>query len=170
MINKLLSIFWNGEERRVKAFWRLSLQGGAWLALIVALAVPAVIVVTMVFSIPPLDIGEYIAKSEPLRLVFAVLSLAVTLITVWPAGRFLDRRKFVDFGLRLHWNWWSDLCFGLVLGAVLMALVFLVEWASGWVTIAGFFPSSPTGLPFILGILPSLVAYICVGIYEELLA
>jgi membrane protease YdiL (CAAX protease family) len=168
MVKTVLSIFWNGEQRRLRAFWRLGLQESVWFVLLMASAVPVVIVAVVAFSIPPLDIERYMTESETFRLVLGAISLAVTLITTWSAGRFLDRRRFVDFGLHLHRDWWIDLCFGLALGAVLMALIFLVEWAAGWVAFADFFQSSSTGLPFIPGILSNLVAYICVGIYEEL--
>ena len=168
MAKTILSIFWNGEQRRPRAFWRLGLQESVWFALQVASAMPVVIIAMVAFSIPPLEIARYITESEPFRLVLAAISLVVTLIAVWPAGRFLDRRKFTDFGLHLHWNWWIDFCFGLALGAVLMGLIFLVEWAAGWASPAGFLQPYPTGLPFIPGILSSLIAYVCVGIYEEL--
>lgn len=168
MIKTLLSVFWNSEQRRLRAFWRLGLQESVWFSLLAASAMPVVIIAVVVFSIPPLDMVKYITESELFHLVLAAISLVVTLITIWPAGRFLDRRKFTDFGLHLHRNWWIDLCFGLALGAVLMFLIFLVEWAAGWVTLAGFFRPSSTGLPLALGILFNLVAYICVGIYEEL--
>jgi membrane protease YdiL (CAAX protease family) len=168
MVKTVLSIFWNGEQRRLRAFWRLGLQGILWFVLLMASAVPVVIIAVVVFSVPPLDIERYVTESETFRLVLAAISLVVTLITIWPAGRFLDRRRFADFGLHLHRNWWIDLCFGLALGVVLMTLIFLLEWAAGWITFANFFQSSSTGLPFIPGILSNLVAYICVGIYEEL--
>ena len=168
MIKTLLSIFWNSEQRRLRAFWRLGLQESVWFALLMMLIVPVIFVAVVAFSIPPLDIVSYISESEPFRLVLAAISLAATLITTWLVGRFLDRRKFTDFGLHLHWSWWIDFCFGLALGAVLMGIIFLVEWAAGWATPAGFLQPSPTGLPFIPGILSSLIAYVCVGIYEEL--
>ena len=168
MAKTILSIFWNSGQRRLRAFWRLGLQESVWFALQVASAMPVVIIAMVVFSIPPLEIARYITESEPFRLVLAAISLVVTLIAVWPAGRFLDRRKFTNFGFHLHWNWWIDFCFGLALGAVLMGFIFLVEWAAGWATPTGFFQPYPTGLPFIPGILSSLIAYVCVGIYEEL--
>jgi membrane protease YdiL (CAAX protease family) len=111
---------------------------------------------------------RYVTESAPFRLALTAISLVATLITVWLAGRFLDRRRFADFGLHMHGNWWIDFCFGLALGALLMGLVFLTEWAAGWVALAGFLQPASTGLPFIPGILVSLTAYVCVGIYEEL--
>jgi membrane protease YdiL (CAAX protease family) len=119
VIKTLLSVFWNSEQRRLRAFWRLGLQESVWFSLLVASAVPVVIIAVVVFSVPPLDMVRYVTESELFHLALAAISLAVTLITIWPAGRFLDR------------------------------------------------PSS-TGLPLVLGILFNLVAYICVGIYEEL--
>jgi membrane protease YdiL (CAAX protease family) len=167
VIKTLLSIFWSSEQRRLRTFWRLSLQIGVWLTLQVVSVVPVVIIAIIAFSIPPLDIERYVTESEPFRLVLTAISLVATLITVWLAGRFLDRRRFIDFGLHLDRNWWIDFCFGLALGALLMGFIFLTEWAAGWITPAGFLQSVSSGLPFIPGILASLIAYVCVGIYEE---
>ena len=47
--------------------------------------------------------------------------------SVYLAGRLLDRRWFREFGFRFDRDWWTDLGFGLGLGAVLMTGVFVVE-------------------------------------------
>ena len=57
-----------------------------------------------------------------------LLSLAI-------AARFLDRRRFADFGLHFSGGWWADFGFGLALGAGLMALIFAFELAAGWVSV-----------------------------------
>ena len=95
--------------------------------------------------------------------------LAAFLLSVWCAGRFLDRRHFADFGFRLSPSWWGDLGFGLVLGALLMTAIFLIELVTGWVTITETFKSDTNGITFPIDILWALVTFICVGIYEELL-
>lgn len=48
-----------------------------------------------------------------------------------------------------------------------MGGIFLTQLALGWVTVTGTFSSGFDGLPFILGILPPLIIFLCVGIYEE---
>ena len=36
--------------------------------------------------------------------------------SIWLAGRFLDRRRLTDFGLRFSRYWQIDMCFSLALG------------------------------------------------------
>ena len=63
--------------------------------------------------------------------------------------------------------WWRDLCFGLLLGALLMFLVFIVELALGWITIANTF-AAPASQSFWVALVSPLTLFLAVGIYEEL--
>jgi membrane protease YdiL (CAAX protease family) len=83
-------------------------------------------------------------------------------------GWLLDRRRFVDFGFSLCRGWWVDFCFGLALGALLMAAIFAVELALGWVTVTDIWRSSGA-IAFPVAILVPLIAFLLVGYYEELL-
>ena len=180
MTKKLLSVFWNGEQRRLRAFWRIVLQGIYFVALLVALIVPVVIVVVI------LTVAEQwgalpasLSGSGALGILLLLAALIETLlraISVWLAGLFPDRRRFADFGVHLNLNWWIDFGFGLALGAVLMGLIFAVEAGAGWITIAGAFRSqlpdllsgTPLpGLPFGVSILFSLIFFVAVGVGEE---
>jgi len=99
----------------------------------------------------------------PIELLIALL------LSVWFAGRFLDRRRFADFGFRFSPSWWGDFGFGLALGALMITAIFLIELATGWATITETFKSGVNGIAFPIDILWALVTFICVGIYEELL-
>jgi uncharacterized protein len=171
-------LFWNGEERRLRAFWRLLAQ----LVLLVTLFVPASVVATGAGSalliidgeLTPEEVGRLLA--DPLALLgHPILSVLLSLAalfafagSVWLAGALLDRRRFTDFGLRFNRNWWSDFTFGLALGGLLMLLIFLVEWTAGWITVTETFDSGPAAYPFAPAISAALFSYISVGIYEEL--
>ena len=50
-----------------------------------------------------------------------------------------------------------------------MALIFLVEWLAGWVTLTGVWRSEPPDLAFGLAFLAPLTLYLVVAIAEELL-
>jgi membrane protease YdiL (CAAX protease family) len=92
----------------------------------------------------------------------------MALLTVWLAGRLLDRRPFVGFGLHFGGAWWADFAFGLGLGAALMTTIFGVQRALGWVSVTESFVSPGTG--FLMGLFPPLVIFVCVGISEELIS
>ena len=170
--------FWNPTQRRVRALWRLLIQAGAFylgtIAIGIAIGIGAAIILSLRAGGTPSDLGaalsSLLAGSPLVQLLASLGSLALMLLTVWLAGLLLDRRRFRDFGVHFSRAWRLDLGFGLALGALLMALVFAVELAAGWVAITGTFASGPSGLPFLPGFVGALVVFVSVGIYEELWA
>lgn len=106
----------------------------------------------------------------PLPAILSALATFIAIVlSVWIAAKWFDHRPFREFGLHLNTQWWSDLFFGLVLGAGLMAFIFLVELAFGWVTITGTFQSSSPGQSFISTAIYGLFFFLTVGIQEELM-
>ena len=84
------------------------------------------------------------------------------------ATRFLDRRQFSGTGIYMNRNWWIDLDFGLLLGALMMTFIFLVELAAGWITISEIFYTANASQPFLVVILLPVLLALIVGIAEEL--
>jgi uncharacterized protein len=170
-----LALFIEEKRRRPRALWRLLIQ--YWAHQVAVLLFVNLLAVAWLLVLPgqeTLSPGELDASalsgSPALPLVGAVAALIGTLLTVWLAGRFLDRRPFADFGFHLGSGWWLDLLFGMVLGALLMGAVFLVELGFGWISVTGTFRPLVPGAPFALAILLPVVLFSCVGVYEELLS
>ena len=64
------------------------------------------------------------------------------------ARKYLDRRRVIDLGLRPGPATLSDFVFGLILGAGLQLLIFLVHFFCGWITIRmPALAPSPYGIP-----------------------
>jgi membrane protease YdiL (CAAX protease family) len=164
-------LFWDAGQKRLRTLWRLVLQAvfTALLALAPIVVIGESLSAAQKRGMLPLAFTGVIGD-KLLDLIVGPLFAVLIIASVWLAGRLLDRRHFADFGLHLSRAWWSDLCFGFGLGAVLMGLIFLVEWAAGWVTIQGTFQVSVPGLPLSLALVYVLVKDVCVGIYEELLS
>lgn len=155
----------NGDQGRPRALWRLLAQFVLYQAATVIFAAPIVL----------LGPGRSVLGNDPasggtqaIFVIGVLASMPAAFLSVWLAGRFLDRRPFKDFGFHFDGGWWIDLLFGLFLGAALMTAVFLVEMAFGWVTVSGSFRSSMPGVPFVLAIALPFGAFLLVGIYEEL--
>ena len=147
MLRALVRPFWNREERRLRAPWRLGVAGVAYVLATAALAVT--------LSAPAVDAVQIAATG------------ALTLLVVAVAGVLVDRRRLSDFGFRVDREWWVDLAFGLLLGAVAMSLVFAVEYALGWVVVTGTFVGGALG--FLPGFALVVVTFLVVGLYEEVL-
>jgi hypothetical protein len=174
----VINLFWNREERRLRALWRLGLQTLLWFVLLflfqaaAGIVIGVVAIATQTVTIEQLSdvttLEDMLLHRPGALLVITLVSLAAYLISVWVAGRFLDRRRFKTFGFRFSKSWWIGFGFGLALGALSMAIIFIVELALGWVTVTGTLVTRRPGDVFALALLMPLGTFIAVGIYEEL--
>ncbi|WP_122088136.1 CPBP family intramembrane glutamic endopeptidase [Halalkalicoccus subterraneus] len=157
----LQSLVWNAEEGRARTPLRI------------VAGVVVLVIVTAVLTIPPLIVlsildvallaGAGVGVGS--ALVSTGLSGIGTVVGVWLAGRYVDRRRFADFGLGLDREWWIDCGFGLALGALLMSGIFLLELGAGWIEVRALF----AGEALLWVVVGSVVLFLIVGVYEELL-
>ena len=149
----LASPFWNRDERRLRALWRL-----------VGFAV-----VAGVLSRIALAAGLVQRGHGGLVLFEVAMRLVLTMLPLWITARLLERRPLSDSGLRLDRAFPRELGMGLALGALLMSGIFGVEKALGWVGVKGVLHAADPARPFALAFLTPLIVFVCVGIYEEAL-
>lgn len=150
--------FWNEDEGRLRAGWRLVIQ------LIINIGLFVLILRLTRSCAGPLE-----SQSPWRTVILAPIIVGVTLFSVWFAGRYLDRRYFSDFGLHLNSSaWWSDFGFGLALGTALPIGLAVVGAAAGLVTFDSAFTSGFPDTPFVLSVLLSACLYLCIGVFEEI--
>jgi uncharacterized protein len=171
--NIVANIFRDPVERRPRAFWRLLLQGLIFFLLLAVPQVASVIIAGIFIQFPAgVDAAEaqnILLNNPLLRIAIAISQIIAIWISFLIAARWLDRRPMRDFGFRFGPRWWRDLAFGLFLGAFLIAFVFVIQLAMGWVEITGYMQPGPTGHAFWIGILTAAILFLSVGIYEEML-
>src|SRR5215207_11042312 len=138
-LSPIASLFWNVQERRLRAGWRLLVF---LVILLVVAAVEGRVPAGLAGRLP--DLYEDLVRA----LVFALLIAAA----LYLASRVLDHRRMSDYGFHFSRTWWIDVGFGLVLGALLQFGVLAVELAVGWVTVTGSFAPAP-GQPLVATIL-----------------
>ncbi len=167
-----MGFFRNEGENRPRAFWRVLFQILVYFTIQLFFGVIALTTLVLVSGgLPELGGGGIGLGSSPVALVLGgLLSLGAALVSVWLAGRFLDRRPFSGFGLVLNRGWWVDFGFGLVLGALLMTGIFLVELAAGWIRITDTLATADGTSSFLPAILAPLFLFLCVGFGEELVS
>lgn len=156
-LGRLAGLVWNRRSRRLRLPWRLA----AFLLVAGAAGILTALASGWIGSpggIPPL------AARAPTLVVWTI----AVLVALGVAAVGIDRRRLGDYGLRLDRAWLRDLGFGLALGAALMTGVFLLELALGWVTVTAV--AVPGGGRFLPALSLTVVAFCCVGLYEELLA
>ena len=169
-----MELFLEEGTGRPRALWRLLFQYSVYKVvgpLLVNLLAAAWLLVRSDRKVgAPGGLEASVLSGPPaLLLIGGITALTGVLLSVWLAGRFLDRRSFADFGFHLGGGWWLDLCFGMILGALLMTVIFLIELGFGWITVTGAFRSLVPDTPFALAVLIPFAGFLCVGIYEELL-
>lgn len=181
------NIFWNSDQRRVRALWRLIGQ----LLLLILVVLPlqfgvGAVAFSLLMSregitpeqlsdpsitqgaLNPQAVQQFIFENPMLMTLSTLMMPVAFALSVWLAGRFLDRRPFADFGFHLDKDWWIDFGFGLLQGAGLMLIIFLIELAVGWVSIKGTFVKTQPDTAFALALLSPLLTFLAVGFYEEL--
>ncbi len=179
LFERLRWIFWNKTEKRLRAIWRIGVHTLTVLAITSVLTVGIMLLTLIGDALLDAGLGEQIMDAGPMRImeipwifmivIPAATFLGVTLATLL-AGNFIDRRNFNAFGINFSKHWWRDLAFGLGLGAGLIGMIFLFGWLTGMVRVSGFFQPIQPDTNFWPGFLQSLVFFVFVGIYEELLS
>jgi membrane protease YdiL (CAAX protease family) len=149
----ITNLFWNTEEARLRAGWRV-----------------------VVFLIASFVVGEALLGLRPIlaRLLPVIYSSAVEAavyllligVILLLASRILDHRRIIDYGFHLSGGWWIDLGFGLALGTLLLLGILVLELAMGWIKVTGTFAPAP-GQPFGATILVGFIAVLSIAVGEE---
>jgi membrane protease YdiL (CAAX protease family) len=162
------NIFYNRNEGRLRAGWRILLQGLIFISGVILVNILTTIILTMFLQDPRAIMGML---GHPLvRSANAFGELASALLSYWIAARWLDRRPFAAFGFHFNQNWWIDLAFGLFLGGFLMVFIFFAELSAGWITITGTLQTGSVGSNFWGEIASYVILFLAVGISEEMLS
>lgn len=167
-MSAIKSLFWGNNDKRLRAGWRLLVQ----LLVLMGLMLGGILIlgiVSGIFAVSAAMPATAEAMSPTSSAIIAVIVTVAMTASLWIMGRFVDKRPLVAYGLRLNGQWWVDFAFGAALGVALMALIFGVQWALGWVTIERMFANS-AGYSFAVGFALVTVNFIGVGIYEEMLS
>jgi membrane protease YdiL (CAAX protease family) len=146
------ALFWNAAENRLRAGWRIAIQ-------VVLIGLPLAILGLL---------GVYsTAATMATRVAFT--ALPITLLSILVLGRYVDKRRFSDYGLLLRQKeWWADYGFGCLAGFLAAASYVLLLNLLGWAHL------SPSRIPrgerasFAAALGISLLTYAAVGVFEEL--
>lgn len=153
------------KERRIRAPWRVLFYLVAYFLFSTA---AQVVVGLFYFAFSALLSGETTLPTalEEVPFAFLLLSsfvgLVVAIALTWLFRHYLDRRRFLDLGLRLQRGWLGQALWGVLLGILLMAFIFAAEWLGGWLLPQGV---APDRLSAILGY---VLLFVIVAGSEEL--
>jgi membrane protease YdiL (CAAX protease family) len=152
----LARIFLSPEERRLRAGWRLLIQTLLWLVLMFGLVI--------LFGFIS---GRFFSNQLTLSVIASLFSVT---ISVFLARKFLDRRSIKSLGLKTNLRALWDLLVGIGIAAAMMAFIYALEWAFGWLSFEGFAWQNQSMDAVLIGTLEMLLVFILVGWEEELLS
>jgi uncharacterized protein len=155
----LRDVLINREEGRPRAGVRLVLHLILLLVLVLVFDFAAVALLTIV--------GGSLEGTPGMLIQSVTLLLAIT-FSVWLARRSIDRRSLAGLGLPRR-RAGRDLLFGFAVSGAMMALIYGVELALGWLRFEGYGPGAGPAAGWPLEIAGWLVVFLMVGWYEELL-
>lgn len=154
-------LFVSADEPRLRAGWRVALQGAMAFGLVVCCSVPIVF-------IPGVLTGR--AISMPAMLASSAASAVAITASVAVARRFFDRRSFLSLGLAYDRHTLPDVLIGVLIPALQMGLVFALEWSFGWIRWEGWAWEMAPPSAVLAGVALGLITFILVGYQEELLS
>ena len=147
-----MNIFYNYDEDRFKAGWRILLQ----------------LLLFMLLVWPALALKNFLIDTRIELFQSIALGLA-GLGSVWIAAITLDRRPMRAYGIGWNKAFRSELAGGLLIGGLPMALIFGVHWASGGLTVTGYGWERASAIPYALWLGSYLLSMCIIGFYEELI-
>jgi membrane protease YdiL (CAAX protease family) len=147
------------------------------IALSVAVAVGAGILIgvgalpepSMELSSPAMSVEDILELIAPWLLPIAIATGLYSIFYTWLFLRVFDRRPLTDLGVRLTRGSLADFARGCALAFVILTIVFVFSWATGAIRVEGFARPAPEGTPVAAYLLGAIVAFLCVGVYEELM-
>jgi len=151
-MSRLIYLFWNADQRRLRAIWRLLLF------LLMAIGVANLLVRLLHATKNPL-------LEASLTNFFAALGFGLALII---SARFFDHQSLNHYGLYFNRIWWIELGLGFVFGCMIMAVVFGFQFLAGWVVVQDTIQTNITSAPFFLAFFGQLVRFFSGSFFEEL--
>jgi len=151
-------IFFSPEEHRLRAGWRLTIQ--------------SLILVTLLFGLQYI-ISYYLLPNISIPDISSFLISKITMLlavtgSVFVSRTLLDNRSFASLGLKMNSRAWIDLLVGIGIAALMMGIIFLAEWALGWLNFQDFVWNLEEPKTLAINILIFLGVFLIVGWQEEL--
>lgn len=143
-------------EKRLRAGWRLLGQSILFIILTLIMSIPVILWQRLAF--------------DPYSLIAQIVTFLAITLSVFIARRLLDRRSIKSLGLSINWQALVDLLVGFIIAGFMMSLIFLIEWAVGWLRIDGFAWQKNSISWVAVDTIYMLVIFILVGWQEELSA
>ncbi len=142
-------LFWNSEEKRIRAFWRLTIQ---------------FILFVVAYMLPVLILNEF--KNPYTRnLADEIITFVYVLFSIWIVTHFIDKRHFATLGFNFDLGWFLDFLEGMLIGAFVFVIVFIIEYSFGWLKVTA--DTALTKEVHLIEVVGRFFGYTAVAVMEE---
>lgn len=153
-------LFFNYDERRLCGIWRVALfQWVFWLCFRWVGE----------FLTPLLHrlkgAGSVGAVAEPLA--GKLVAVLLVLILLWVAARYLDHRRFVDYGFHFNKRWWKLFVCGVAFGLLFQALPNVIGLLTGQLRVIEIMHPPNPKVTVWLALLVAVPHMVAIGFWEE---
>ncbi|HSL42259.1 MAG TPA: type II CAAX endopeptidase family protein [Anaerolineales bacterium] len=149
----LSRVFLTEDQSRLRAGWRILI---------------AVFLTGLFFNVVDWVRGAIgLAGPTPI-LISLCIDLVVVTSAIYLTRRFIDKRTFTSLGYALHKQAGFDVLLGILITFVLIAVIFLIELSTGWLTLESFAWQVEKPFMVIHETLRYFLVYILVAWNEEL--
>ncbi len=100
------------------------------------------------------------------RVVFTAFLAGLMLLMIKFSSKFLDRRPYREYGMKLSPNWWRDFFAGIVIAALAITIIYGILVYMGWVTTTGNHKAGSSEV--LKGLFLMAFLMICVSLWEEI--
>ena len=142
------AIFWNNKEKRIRTPFR-----------IIAFLMLASIFAT-ILSLVTDGMNELLEKS-----ILNFLIMLAILLSIYLIGRYIDKRKWADFGITILP--FKHFLNGALLGSFLITFIFGIQYLLGWLNLSEVQFNKFSTFPFLLVFIGQAFRYFCGSIFEE---
>lgn len=142
------NIFWNPAEKRIRSLFRIIL-----LILVASVFASLISIITDNFN-------EILEKS-----FMNFLIMLAILASIYMVGKYIDKRKWSDFGITVLPL--KQFVYGALLGSSLVAIIFLVQYLLGWLHIDEIRFNKFSSYAFFLVFIGQIFRYLCGSVFEE---
>jgi len=101
----------------------------------------------------------------PIAVVSGIYTILYTLAFMW----IVDRKSLLSLGLYRRRGWLSDFAKGGTLALLILGVIFSFSLVTGDIVVEGFARPAPETTPIAAYLLGAIVAFIIVGLYEEIM-
>ncbi|MCD6401040.1 MAG: CPBP family intramembrane metalloprotease [Anaerolineales bacterium] len=152
----LSRVFLSPEEKRLRAGWRILLQ---------------TLILVVLFFLFGLVLSFFINYlSNQILFISQLSSLLAVTLSILIGRRLFDKRSFKSLGLDISAHALSDILAGTLISALIMGLIFLAEWAIGWLQFEGFAWKIHAAEDIIANIFVYVIIFLMVAWSEELIS